>query len=101
MCALGLYVWAAGGEPHIKAKREKNGNSSRAQEQGGLIHQSNVTAQRANNRRSAPTLQLKGNQAERKGPQRRTVVLQISTVTHSKVTKVLNTTYRRPDGIII
>lgn len=48
-----LCVWVGGGEPHIKAERQKNGNSSRAQRQGGLrliIHQSNVTSQRANNR---------------------------------------------------
>lgn len=47
-----LYVWVAGGEPDIKAEQQKNGNSSGAQKQGGLcliIHQSNVTAQRANN----------------------------------------------------
>lgn len=48
-----LYVWVAVGEPRIEAERQENGNSSRAQKQGGLcliIHQSNVTAQRANNR---------------------------------------------------
>lgn len=59
--SLSLYVCVAGGEPDIKAEQQKNGNSSGAQKQGGLrliIHQSNVTAQRAHNSRSAPLLLL-------------------------------------------
>lgn len=48
----------------LKLERQKNGNSSRAQKQGGpqlIIHQSNVTTQRTNDNISGPMPRLKDN----------------------------------------